>query len=132
MFPQPEPQPAPWAQRAEEAELYKPAAAQSAAQSCAATESAAQPARTLTVVAQLLALALKHEMKLETELAMKPPTQKPEARLAQTAPQAALAESQPPEAQPPAARLARESPSEAQQPAITPAAQRLCSQLEPA
>ena len=73
--PQPEPQLAQWAQRAEAAELYIPALAQSAAQSCAAKESAAQPAQ--VDAARTLVLGLQQEMKLEMEPAVKQQTPKP-------------------------------------------------------
>jgi hypothetical protein len=121
-FPPQEPQLAPWAQPAEVAELYKPVAVQSAARSCAATESAAQPAQ--ADAARILAPA----QKLEWKPAVKQQTQKLEARLARAEPQAAQAESKPPEAQPPASRPERESRTAAEQPAL-PAGQELCSQI---
>jgi len=134
-FPPPEPQLVRWAQLAEAAELYTPVAAPSAAQSCAAKESAAQPARTRADAARLPVLALtqemEHEMKLEMEPAVKQQTPKPEVRLAQPAPQAAQAEPQPLEAQPLAAQPEPESQAEVEQPAPL-AVPELCSQLAPA
>ncbi len=73
--PQLEPQLARSAQPAEAAELYTPALAQSAAQSCAAKESAAQPAQ--VDAARTLVLGLQQEMKLEMEPAVKQQTPKP-------------------------------------------------------
>jgi hypothetical protein len=95
--------------------LYKPVAAQSAARSCAAKESAARQAR--ADAAQPVALVPTHgmeqEMKLEMEPAVKHQTQKPEARLAQTAPRAAQAVLKPPEAQTPASQSVKELRTEA-------------------
>lgn len=88
-FPQPEFQLVPWAQPAEAAELCTPAVAQFAARSCAAKESAAQPAQ--VDAARTLVLAPKLEMQLGPAVTQQ--KQKPEARLARPAPQAAQAES---------------------------------------
>jgi hypothetical protein len=114
--PRPEPQLAPSAQLDEAAGLCTRAVAQSAARSCAAKESAAQPAR--ADAPRTRVLALKHEtehgMKLEVEPAVKRPTPKPEGRSAQPASQAAQAEPKPREAQTPASQSAKELPAEEQ------------------
>jgi hypothetical protein len=58
-------------------------------------------------------LVLKQALKLEMEPAARHQTQKPVARLARTAPQAAQAELKPPEAQTPASQSAKELRTEA-------------------
>jgi hypothetical protein len=116
----------PWAQRVLEAGLYTQAAAQFAARSCAAKESAAQPAQ--VDAAQTVVLALKLEMHLGPAVTQQ--KQKPEARLARLEPRAAQAESKPPEAQPPAAQPELELRTAAEPPAMLPILVReRCSQI---
>ncbi len=66
---------------------------------------------------------------MEMQPEAKPSILKPEA---QWAPQAAQAEPQTPEVQPPAAQLEQASPAEAEQSALLLAVQELCSQMQQA